>query len=187
MNTTLTAPDAPAAPARRKPTRALVAVSAGATAIALGVGGFLATTAAFTDQKTVTGNTVSTAELTIGDTASVPVPVNATNLIPGGFLPVEDVLVFTNAGTVDFQYTISLSNITGDTALQGWTDIAITADGKTATGTLADPPHLKVSSLTPTDPAVEVDVTVGLSTDADNTVKDKTATFDLVVNATQNP
>jgi len=151
--------------------------------VAVGAGGFLATTAAFTDSERIAGNTVGTARLTIGKTASAPVAVS--DLVPGKNVTTDDVVVFDNAGTVDFGYTVTLDDVTGSSALRSWAPVSLTVGEQTVVGTLADPPVLEVESLAPGAPAVGVDVTVGLSPQADNTVKGQTAGFALVVTATQ--
>lgn len=182
MTDTVT-PETVTAPRRRMPKRTAVAVAAGAAAIALGVGGFLTTTAAFTDSESVTGNIVKTATLTIGKSASQTIALE--KLIPGQEVVQNDVLTFTNAGNVDFGYTITLKNVTGPAALQAWVPVKISAGGKTESGTLASPPKITGLSLAPGAAAVDVDVTIGLDANADNTVKDTAAGFDLVVDATQ--
>lgn len=171
--------------------RAGVAAIAGTAAVVLGVGGFLATTAAFTDQETVTGNTVGTASLLIGD--PIKKPVNVTDLLPGQTVDVDDAYVFSNDGTVDFKYTVTITDIAGNstdpavnTALLGWMPITITSGGQSVTGTLAAPPTLPAVTLAQ-DLAADVDVTVGLDTNADNTVQGLAATFTLVVTANQLP
>lgn len=183
MTDTLTTTSSPA-PARRRPPRTALALTAGAAAIALGVGGFLATTAAFTDTETVTGNSVKTATLDIGNPVSAPVTV--TDLLPEQTAPTQQVLSFANTGTVAFDYTVSLANVQADTPkLLEWVPVTLTIDGGTPqTGTLASPPTIPAQELA-VGATQKVSVTVGLSGDADNDVQKKGATFDVVVNATQ--
>ena len=188
---TLPAAAADAPSRRRLPTRPALAVTAGLAAIALGVSGIVLTTAAFTDSETVTGNTVGTAKLSIGDV--IGAQLSATDLLPGYQDTFSDAVTFSNDGTVDFGYTVTLTGIAGssadpavNTALLGWVPITIASGGRQATGTLGQPPVLSGIVL-PVGQTADVDVTIGLSTAADNTVQDLTASFDLVVRADQIP
>lgn len=160
-----------------------------AAALLLAGGGYALTGAAFTDQQSISGNTVGTASLKIG--APVTTPVKAQNLLPGGSATTPDVLTFTNGGTVPFTYEVTLANVTAGTGassnLLKWIPVTI-SDGTTKeTGTLAAPPTLKSKSAFGTSATGAISVTVGLDANADNSAQNNTAGFDLVVTASQVP
>ncbi|MFT4285755.1 MAG: hypothetical protein QM598_13060 [Protaetiibacter sp.] len=168
--------------------RPLFALTAAVVAIALGAGGYLATAAAFTDSQTVEGSTVRTATLRIG--SPLKTKMNTAGLLPGATQN-QTVMSFVNDGTVDFAYSVALTNIATDAStqsiadkLRGWVTVTLTSNGEHATGTLDAPPVLQAGTLA-TGGDARVDVTIGLSTDADNDVQDKAVLFDVVVSARQ--
>ncbi|MFI8631281.1 hypothetical protein ACIGEP_01625 [Microbacterium sp. NPDC077663] len=191
MTDTLTPPplDDIAAPRSRRPgKRTLLASAAVLAALTLGAGGFWATGAFFTDEETVTGNSVSTGSLTIGETIKTPLTVSG--MLPGQTADPAEVLTFENTGTTAFTYTVTLDNVApgadAPAGLPGWIPVTITSGGQAATGTLAAPPEVTVASLAE-DTAAAVTVEVGLSDDADNTAQGKSVTFDVAVTAEQIP
>lgn len=157
-----------------------------AGALLVAGGGYAITGAAFTDQEVITGNSVGAATLTIGDTVSAP--VNVTDLLPGQNTTEEDVIAFTNTGSVPFDYTVTLTNIAASTGapteLLGWIPVTISNGTTSETGTLAAPPTL-TGGTAAVDAAAAIDVTVGLATAATNAAQGDAATFDVVVTATQ--
>lgn len=172
------------APSNRTRAWRLAGICAAGSLI-LGGGVYAVTSAAFTDQETITGNTVGAATLQIGDT--VTTPLNVTDLLPGQNTVTEDVVTFTNTGTVPYDYTVTIVNIAaadGPVELLGWIPVTISNGTTTATGTLAAPPMIDGGTST-VGATGAIDVTVGLATAADNTAQGKTASFDLVVTAAQ--
>lgn len=158
----------------------------GATIALLVGGGFALSGASFTDEQTVGGNTVGTASLTIGETASSPVDVG--DLLPGQTAPAAEVIAFENTGTVPFSYTVTLEDVDTDNAdpseFLDWIEVTVTSGGESVSGTLDDLPAIDDVVLANGADAT-VEVTVGLSADATNAAQDSSANFDVTVTASQ--
>ena len=171
------------APASRK--KKIAAVSAAGALVVL-AGGYALTSAVSSDSETVTGNSVGTASLEIGDAVATPLDVD--DLLPGQTADPATVLTFENGGSVPFTYTVTVDGIRTSTGspseLLGWIPISISSGGVTESGTLAAPPTVSVPSLA-ADADATVSVTVGLDGDADDTAKDRETIFDIVVSANQ--
>lgn len=186
MTTTDTTTTAAAAAATRSRKPIIIAMSAAAAALLIAGGGYAITGAAFTHTETVTGNSVGTATLKIGDTVSAPVSVS--DLLPGQNVRTPNVITFSNAGTVPFRYTVEIANVVASAGspseLLGWVPVTLTSGNETASGTLAALPTLSLGS-TAVGGTGAVDVAVGLSTDATNSAQTRTVTFDIVVTAEQ--
>ena len=96
-----------ASAARRLRPRTL-AVIAGGAAVAIGAGGFLSTTALFTSQDRVKSNTFTTATLTVKK--KVTEAFDVKDVLPG--TGSVKTITFENAGTVDFDYNLSIAALT---------------------------------------------------------------------------
>lgn len=181
MNTPSTT-ETPTTSSRRKK----IAAYGAAGALVVLAGGYALTSAVFNDTETVTGNSVGTASLEIGEAVATALEVE--DLLPGATAPAETVLAFSNGGSVPFSYTVTVSNVNASLGspdgLLGWIPVTVTAGGASQSGTLAAPPSVTVDSLA-VDADAEVQVTVGLDDDADNAAKDRETTFDVVVTANQ--
>ncbi|MBM9463907.1 hypothetical protein JL108_10660 [Aeromicrobium sp. YIM 150415] len=170
---------------------ALATGAAGLTAVVV-AGGYLATSAWFQDTETVTGNAVSTGTLSIGERTGLPLQVEG--LLPGQ--SVDRSFTFTNDGSADFTYSISLKNVVGssgrtltpaqiDTVKQ-WITVDLSSAGDHAAGTLAAPPKLTGIGDVAPGKSAEVDVKVGLSgPNATDDAQGFAATFDVEIVADQ--
>ncbi|TSD58440.1 TasA family protein [Aeromicrobium piscarium] len=178
----------------RSDRRRRVALATGAAGLMAVVvaGGYLATSAWFQDTETVTGNAVSTGTLSIGERTGLPLQVEG--LLPGQ--SVDRSFTFTNDGSADFTYSISLKNVvtgSGRTlthaqieAVRKSITIDLSSAGEHAGGTLEERPRLiGVGDVEPGDEA-KVDVKVGLSgPDATDDAQGFYATFDVEIVADQ--
>ncbi len=189
MNIPTSSP-APQTPDRRR--RVALAVGATGVTAAVVAGGYLATSAWFQDTETVQDNTVSTGTLSIGERTGLPLTVEG--LLPGQ--SVDRSFTFTNGGSADFTYSISLKNIQGESGqtltptqidtVKRWITIDLSSAGTQASGTLAAPPKLTGIGDVASGEKAEVDVKVGLSgPDATDDAQGFTATFDVEIVADQ--
>jgi len=170
-----------------------------AGAMLLAGGGYAFTGATFTDSETIKGNTVKAATLAIGygqNTQSYGTTVTFDKLVPGDTADAKEVLNFTNGGDVPFTYTVTINNVTtvrgpqdssgeGQASLPGWIPVTLSSNGKSAKGTLAAPPVLTVDGSVEPGEGRKASLTVGLSSDADDKAQGASATFDVVVTASQ--
>ena len=182
-------------PAPRTPDhRRRIALAIGATGITAAVvaGGYLATSAWFQDTETVHDNTVSTGTLSIGESTGQPLIVEG--LLPGQ--SVDRSFTFTNDGSADFTYSISLKNIEGQSGrtltptqidtVKRWITVDLSSAGTQASGTLAAPPKLTGIGDVASGEKAEVDVKVGLSgPNATDDAQGFSATFDVEIVADQ--
>ncbi|WP_191089694.1 SipW-dependent-type signal peptide-containing protein [Nesterenkonia ebinurensis] len=173
----------------RRPWRTRAAI-AGAGVLAL-TGGLMATNAYFTDQETIGPQNVGTATLSIGETSS---PFAVEDLLPG--VSQSETLSFENDGSVPFAYSIELDGIDpvfdpddpdADVEdLLGWVTISVEVGSEVETGTLLNPPDA-VTGTVDEGEDLDIDVAVGLVSDATNAAQDEELQFDVVIDATQVP
>lgn len=173
-------------PTRRLGTKTL-ALIAGSAVIAIGAGGFLSTTALFTDEVTIGPNSVAAATLTL---ESQTVPMGVTDALPGVAGTPKSV-AFTNTGSVPFTYSLSVENVSSDAAevneatILGWFDVTISSGTSLETGTLASLPAMLDAGEVAAGASGTATVTVTLNSAATNIAQGVDAEFDIVIDAKQ--
>ncbi|PRY67845.1 putative ribosomally synthesized peptide with SipW-like signal peptide [Glaciihabitans tibetensis] len=170
--------------------RAVVGASAAAAVVAIGAGGFAVTSAYFTDQETITGNTVGTATLTIGTVTGIPITV--ADLLPDQTSGPET-FTFTNSGSVDFDYSITLDNVvvsptqtpTDLATITSWLEVTLASGTSTDSGSLASVPELVGAGTVAPGASGTATIEVGLSDTATNLAQGLDITFDVIIDAAQ--
>lgn len=169
--------------------RAIIGFSAAAV-VALGAGGYAVTSASFTDQEAITGNTVGTATLTIGTVSGIPITVE--DLLPDQTSAAKT-FTFTNAGSANYDYSITLDNVvvspaqtpTDLTAITGWLEVTLASGGQSVNGTLASIPDLANAGTVAAGATGTATIQVGLDAAATNIAQGLDITFDVIIDAAQ--
>ncbi|TFD06529.1 hypothetical protein [Cryobacterium sp. TMT1-66-1] len=165
----------------------ILAFLAGSAVVAIGAGGFLSTTALFTDEVTIGPNSVAAATLTV-ETETVAMAV--TDLLPG-VAGTQKVIEFDNTGSVPARYSVSVEAVTSTAAVDdkvailGWFDVTITSGTVTETGTLAALPDLLNAGVFSAGTSGEATITVTLNSNATDLAQGATAGFNIVIDAKQ--
>lgn len=168
-----------------------VALAASGALLVVGAGGFLATSAYFSDTETITGNQITTATLNLDGTTITPVSVG--NLAPNEGR--AQTLTFANTSTVPLHYRVAVTNVTSSSwELANMTHVNLWSyssdpgmvNGISTGGPLAAVPESGEAVLFPGE-QLTLDVSLFMDPATGNEAQAATAAFDVVVTANQYP
>jgi hypothetical protein len=177
--------EAVASPSR---TRKPVIIAAGVVAaVALAFAGGAFTNALFTSQASVTGQTASTATVSIdAETATASTPIALTSMLPGD--TASTVITLENTGTEGVYYTVRVpATAGGDAALDDVLAVTVAVGTASETRTLSDwqDGALQIAPALAASGTDTVTVTVELPLGTDNALQDLDTGFSLQFDAIQ--